>query len=1194
MRDCKKFALLFLRGIMEQFVHLHLHTEYSLLDGAVRIDSLFDRCKELNMPAVAITDHGNMYAAYQFCKKAKEAKVHPVIGCEFYIVEDKDFKTGKVNGDFNHLILLARNNAGYKSLVKLNSIAFVDGFYYKPRIDFKTLSMHSEGLICLSACLAGELPRLIMANRPDDARKLAQKYKDLFGEYYYLELQDHRIAEQKLVNAELIKISKELDIPLVATNDVHYLKREDSEVQDVLMCIQMQKTLDDKNRLKFSSDEFYLKSGDEMRDLFGYVPEALENTLKIAEMCDVDIEKENLIPNYVPDNGQTPYDFLRFLMEEGLKKRYDTVTDDIKERAEYELGVISKMGFVEYYLIVWDFINYAKSIGISVGPGRGSGAGSIIAYAIGITNIDPLRFNLLFERFLNPERVSMPDFDIDFQDDRREEVIDYVTQKYGREKVSQIITFGTLKAKNAIKDVGRALNVPYSERDRVTKLMTSHLKCNIPMEFGFEKPDRSKQDFKDYPEPNPELKEIYQNDLQMQRVVDIARGLEGMPKNTSKHAAGVVICRYDISDHVPLQRNGEDITTQYDKTEVEELGMLKMDFLGLRTLTDIAKAIDLIKQNRGVEISFDKETYDDPQVFELISSGDTDAVFQLESPGMKKLMTRLRPNSLEDIIAGISLFRPGPMASIDDYIEGKNNQEKVKYKHPLLKQTLDVTYGCMVYQEQVMKIVQDIAGYSLGQADIIRRVMSKKKAKEMQKHKEYFINGQKDKNGNVIIPGAVAMGVDAKVAESIFAEMTSFAAYAFNKSHAACYAVVAYQTAFLKKYYPIEFLAAVLNNRIDNIDEVTKYIGYCREKGIKVLPPDINKSDVEFSVNGDDVRFGLMAIKNVGENALRIIVEERNKNGNYTSLEDFLNRLPLGTLNKRAVESMIKAGVFDSFGVYRSQYLASFEKMMDVAVSERRQRESGQFSIFGMLAKDDKQATVKVELPNIPEYDAKYKYDLEKEVLGMYVTGHPLESVAEEMSKFSFNTSILYNFTDGNEEGEDESVNEELLQLNDKKVTMGGILSGVSKKITKSNTTMATGRIEDLYGGIEFVIFPKIYENVKDQLKNDAMVKIKGTLQVESGYQPKIRIEAVEEWKGKVGKQFEEKKKVAKLYVKLDDESKYDDLTTVLDGYVGDMPVVMVKGGKGYSLPYKVKECRALHFELEELIGAQNVKIVEK
>lgn len=1097
-------------------------------------------------------------------------------------------------GDFNHLVLLARNNEGYKSLVKLNSIAFVDGFYYKPRIDFKTLSRHCEGLICLSACLAGELPRLIMSNRFDDARKLAQKYKDLFGQYYYLELQDHNIAEQKLVNAELIKIGKELDIPLVATNDVHYLNREDAEVQDVLMCIQMQKTLDDKNRLKFSSDEFYLKSGDEMQELFGYIPEALANTVKIAEMCDVEIERENLIPNYVPENGQTPYDFLRALMENGLKRRYEEVTPQITERAEYELGVISKMGFVEYYLIVWDFINYAKSIGISVGPGRGSGAGSIIAYAIGITDIEPLRFNLLFERFLNPERVSMPDFDIDFQDDRRGEVIDYVTNKYGRDKVSQIITFGTLKAKNAIKDVGRVLNVPYSERDKVTKLMTTNLKCNIPMEFGFVKPDRSKQEFKDYPDPNPELKEIYQNDLQMQRVVDIAKSLEGMPKNTSKHAAGVVICRYDISDHVPLQRNGEDITTQYDKNEVEELGMLKMDFLGLRTLTDIAKAIDLIKQNRGVEVSFDKETYDDPQVFELISSGDTDAVFQLESPGMKRLMTRLRPNSIEDIIAGISLFRPGPMASIDDYIEGKNNPHKVKYKHPLLKDTLDVTYGCMVYQEQVMKIVQDLAGYSLGQADIIRRVMSKKKAKDMQKHKEYFIHGQKDKKGNVVIEGAVARGVDEKVAESIFSDMASFAEYAFNKSHAACYAVVAYQTAYLKRYYPIEFLAAVLNNRIDNIDEVTKYIGYCREKGIKVLPPDINQSDVAFSVNGNDVRFGLMAIKNVGENALRIIVEERQNNGKYTSLEDFLNRLPSGTLNKRAVESMIKAGVFDSFGIYRSQYLASFEKMMDIASSERKQKESGQFSIFGMLDKDDEQASLKVELPNIPEYDAKYKFDLEKEVLGMYVTGHPLESVADEMSQFSFNTGILQELSNDDENGEDDDgISEELLQLNDKRVSMGGILSGVNKKITKSNTTMATGRIEDLYGGIEFVIFPKNYDSVKDKLQNDAMVKIKGTLQVESGYKPKIRIDTVEEWKGKTEK-FKEKQKTVKLYVKLEDETKYDELITVLDGYVGEMPVVMVKGGKAYSLPYKVRECRALHFELDELIGEQNVKLVEK
>ncbi len=1165
---------------MRKFVHLHLHTQYSLLDGASRIDSVFEKCKEFDMPAVAITDHGNMYGAYQFFTKAKKAGIKPVIGCEFYVTEDLNVKTGKVMGEFNHLILLARNNEGYKSLVKLNSIAFVDGYYYKPRIDFDTLSKHSAGLICLSACLAGELPRLIMANRLEDARLLAKKYKDLFGEYYYLELQDHGIPEQKLVNAELIKISRELNIPLVATNDVHYIEKKDAEAQDVLMCIQMQKTLDDKNRLKFSTDEFYLKNGDEMESLFSFVPEALDNTLKIAEMCDVQICRENLIPNYVPDNGQTPYDFLRGLMEEGLKKRYDVVTDEIRERAEYELGVISKMGFVEYYLIVWDFINYAKSIGVNVGPGRGSGAGSIIAYAIGITNIDPLRFNLLFERFLNPERVSMPDFDIDFRDDRREEIIEYVTNKYGRSKVSQIITFGTLKAKNAIKDVGRVLNVPYSERDRVTKLMTSNLACNIPMEFGFVPPK------KDYPEPDPELKEIYQSDLQMQRVVDIAMQLEGMPKNTSKHAAGVVICRYDISDHVPLQRNGEDITTQYDKTEVEELGMLKMDFLGLRTLTDIAKAIELIKQNRGIDISFDRETYDDPKVFELISSGDTDAVFQLESPGMKKLMTRLLPNSLEDIIAGISLFRPGPMASIDDYIDGKNNPDKVKYKHPLLKSTLDVTYGCMVYQEQVMKIVQDIAGYSLGQADIIRRVMSKKKASEMTKHKEYFIHGQKDENGKVIIEGAVARGIDESVAESIFNEMASFASYAFNKSHAACYAVVAYQTAFLKKYYPIEFLAAVLNNRIDNIDEVTKYIRYCKDRNINVLPPDINESEVGFSVKGDDIRFGLMAIKNVGESALQTIVAERNKNGKYTGLEDLLSRLPSSTLNKRAVESMIKAGVFDSFGAYRSQLMATYEKMMEIAAADKKHKESGQFSLFDLMGGENK--TVKVPLPKIDEYDSKHKFDLEKEVLGLYVTGHPLDAYADKMKGFSFNTGML-NVAES--EDEEEYGSYDLSELNDKKVSAGGILYDVQKRITKSNTTMVTAKLEDLYGSVELVVIPRLYEKLRDKLVNDSMVTVKGTLVVENGRPPKIKVDSLSEL---VFQEVQQPKKKTTLYLKFEDKNKYDEVYSVLESYAGDIPVVAVIGGKPFSAGISVRNCKALFFELYDLLGEPNVKLVER
>ena len=772
------------------FVHLHLHTEYSLLDGATRIDTLFDACKEKNMPAVAITDHGNMYGAYHFYCLAKKKGIKPIIGCEFYMADDLTVKSGDVKREFNHLVLIAKNNTGYKNLVKLNSIGFVDGYYYKPRIDFKTLSQHSEGLICLSACIAGQLPRLLRDGMWEEARKLVRQYKELFGEDYYIELQDHGIADEIYVMPKLIKIAEEFGVELVATNDVHYLKESDAEMQDILLCVQTGKFFDDPGRMRFEGTQFYLKDYDEMAEKFSYVPQALENTLKIAEKCNVSIEKKPLLPPYKPDNGMTPYEFLKDLLEKGLKRRYKEITPEIRQRADYELEVVSKMGFVEYYLIVWDFINYAHEHGIPVGPGRGSGAGSIIAYAIGITQVEPLRYGLIFERFLNPERVSMPDFDIDFCMDRRGEVIDYVIEKYTKPRVAQIVTFGRMKAKNAVKDVCRVLRVPYAEGDKITKLIP--LNATLKNAFGLDGKN----------EGVPELMEIYK-DYSMKRVIDLAIALEDMPRQTGMHAAGVVICREDLSDNVPLQRSGDDITTQYNMKEVEELGLLKMDFLGLRTLTDIDKTIKIVKETTGEEFDFEDCQYDDPNVFELIASGNTDAVFQLESGGMKRVMKDLKPDCLEDIIAGISLYRPGPMQFIPDYIKGKRDPKSVHYAHPMLEPILGVTNGCMVYQEQVMQICRSLAGYSYGQADEVRRAMGKKKMDVMALHRNYFINGKVNDNGEVEIEGAVRRGVPKETAELLFDQMYAFAQYAFNKSHAAAYAYVSYQTAYCKRYHGV-------------------------------------------------------------------------------------------------------------------------------------------------------------------------------------------------------------------------------------------------------------------------------------------------------------------------------------------------------------------------------------------------------
>ena len=1159
------------------FVHLHLHTEYSLLDGATRIDTLFDACKEKNMPAVAITDHGNMYGAYHFYCLAKKKGIKPIIGCEFYMADDLTVKSGDVKREFNHLVLIAKNNTGYKNLVKLNSIGFVDGYYYKPRIDFKTLSQHSEGLICLSACIAGQLPRLLRDGMWEEARKLVKQYKELFGEDYYIELQDHGIADEIYVMPKLIKIAEEFGVELVATNDVHYLKESDAEMQDILLCVQTGKFFDDPGRMRFEVTLFYLKDYDEMAEKFSYVPQALENTLKIAEKCNVSIEKKPLLPPYKPDNGMTPYEFLKDLLEKGLKRRYKEITPEIRQRADYELEVVSKMGFVEYYLIVWDFINYAHEHGIPVGPGRGSGAGSIIAYAIGITQVEPLRYGLIFERFLNPERVSMPDFDIDFCMDRRGEVIDYVIEKYTKPRVAQIVTFGRMKAKNAVKDVCRVLRVPYAEGDKITKLIP--LNATLKNAFGLDGKN----------EGVPELMEIYK-DYSMKRVIDLAIALEDMPRQTGMHAAGVVICREDLSDNVPLQRSGDDITTQYNMKEVEELGLLKMDFLGMCTLTDFDKTIKIVKETTGEEFDFEDCQYDDPNVFELIASGNTDAVFQLESGGMKRVMKDLKPDCLEDIIAGISLYRPGPMQFIPDYIKGKRDPKSVHYAHPMLEPILGVTNGCMVYQEQVMQICRSLAGYSYGQADEVRRAMGKKKMDVMALHRNYFINGKVNDNGEVEIEGAVRRGVPKETAELLFDQMYAFAQYAFNKSHAAAYAYVSYQTAYCKRYHPVEYLAAVLNNRITNIDDIKKYIAYGKENNIDFLPPDINKSGVSFTVENGKIRFALAAIKNIGSGSMEKIVEERKTHGDFVSLEDFLKRVESQYLNKRLVENLIKSGAFDCFKVSRAQMVSVFEPLMEMVYADKKKKESGQFSMFD-LVENAAPAVVALPKSNIKEFPNKLKLSYEKEVLGLYVSGNPLDEYREKLKAFTFNTGMV-TFS---EDDDDFESSQKQSDWEGKEVSLAGVLEELKKIATRSGKTMAVGRLEDLHGSIELTFSPWYYEKIiKDKVEQDSVVTVTGKISFRQD-KASLLVDKLEVWSEQKMAETDKNAVSEKLYLKMPfkDNELYAKLSAVLKEYAGDIPVILVIDCDRLGMPYKVRKNNGLIYELSDVLGEDNVRFVD-
>lgn len=1174
---------------MQDFVHLHVHTEFSILDGATKTSEVFKRCKELGQKALALTDHGNMFAALNFSKLALKNGIKPIIGCEMYMVDDLTKKSID-GGKPDHLVLLAKNREGYKNIILLDSIAYVDGFYSKPRCDYKTLLQHTEGVICLSACLAGRIPKLLLKGDYEGAKAHALMMKRHFGENYFLELQDHGIREQKAVNPLIIKLARELDIPLVVTNDVHYIKKEDADMQEVMLCINTKRTMDDPTRMRFETSEFYLKDGDEMASLFPSVPEAVENTVKIADMCADSVfeftpefepkRDKTLTPGYTPPDGKTQYEYLREIAETGLKKRYPVITDTIRERFEYEINTIKDMGFLDYYLIVWDYINWAKEHGIPVGAGRGSGVGSIIAYSMGITDVEPLQYDLLFERFLNRERVSMPDFDVDFCTERRGEVIEYVRGKYGYDNVAQIVTFGTMASKAAIKDVARVYKIPFNDVNKITKLMPQ--KQTIAETLGLieEKKENMVR----------ELRDIYDTDDTLRMVIDMAMKLEGMPRNISMHAAGVVICNKVIRENVPLARSGEDIVTQFNMVEIEQLGMLKMDFLALKTLTDVKKALDYIYEQHGIRIDFHEIGYSEKVAYDLISSGDTDAVFQLESGGMKKFMRELKPANLEDIIAGISLYRPGPMDAIPQYMSFRRDPEHIVYKHPLLESVLKVTYGTIIYQEQVMAIVQKLAGYSLGQADIIRRVMSKKKGHEMEKQKKKFIYGETDADGNVIIEGAIKRGVPEAVADDIFEEMRSFAKYAFNKSHAAAYAVLAYQTAYLKALYPQEFLAAVLNNRIDNIEEISKYVMYMKERQIKVLPPDVNKSKADFSVENGCVRVGLVAIKGVGRSAIESIIKERELNGDFKSFEDFVSRVDKQALNKRLVENLIYAGAFDQFGVFRSRLIGASSEIIDRATLIAKQRDSAQLSMFGTLLEE---STLEAHYPNTKEYDQKTKLTLEKEVLGVYLSGHPLEHYIDKFRNYNFSTQLL-DYVEENEDG--EKVYTEIKDGMD--AEMGGMITAISKKTTKSGQSMAFITLEDAYGQIEGVLFPKVYERFKDKLEMESVVTVKGKIQLRDEEKPTFCIDKIDTFSEEAQQEnsassdlvkTEKKREFIRVIVKDASEMVKNEIIDTLTGYPGEAEVYLTIAGKNYKMREKCRICRGLISELTAYVDREDI-----
>ena len=1167
---------------MGEFVHLHLHSEFSLLDGANRIKDIPVIAKELGMDSIALTDHGVMFGVIDFYKACKANDIKPIIGCEVYVApRTRHDKEPGIDNLYNHLILLAKNNEGYKNLSKMVSLSFTEGYYYKPRIDKELLEKYHEGLICCSACLAGEVPQAIQKNDMEEAKRVALWFKDLFKEDYYLEIQNNGLRQQALVNQKIIELSKELDIPLVATNDAHYSRKEDAYSHEVLLCIQTGKRMSDEDRMRFETDELYIKSPKEMIDYFENVPEAIENTVKIAEKCNVEFEfGHTILPNYdVPEGFETHYDYIEKLCKDGLLKRYgkeekdySELSEEIRNRAEYELGVIKKMGYVDYFLIVWDYINYAKTHDIPVGPGRGSGAGSIVAYAIGITDIDPLKYNLLFERFLNPERISMPDFDVDFCYEKRDKVIQYVCEKYGYDHVSQIITFGTMSARMVIRDVARVLDIPYAEADKLAKMVPNEIHITIKKAL----------------EQNKEFNDAYENNEEVHKLLDIAMSLEGMPRQASTHACGIVITKEPVDTYVPLYVREGNISTQFIMTTLEELGLLKMDFLGLRTLTVIQDTINLVKETRGIEVKFDKEM-NDPKVFKLWQDGESVGIFQFESQGMTNFMKELKPDSLEDIIAGVSLYRPGPMDQIPRYIANKKDPEHAIYTHPALKPILEVTYGCMVYQEQVMQIVRDLAGYSLGRADLVRRAMGKKKLDVMAKEREIFINGQVDEEGNVVVPGCVRNGIDEASANKIFDEMAEFAKYAFNKSHAAAYAVVSYQTAYLKAYYPEEFMAATLNSYLGNLDKVPYYIEECKRLKIEILRPNINKSVTKFTVEDGKIRFGMGSIKNVGIAAINAIVEERNKNGEFKSFTDFCERIQNESINKRCIESLIKAGTFDEFEQTRCTLMASFEDIIDAISDNSKKSIKGQVSMFDMgEEQSDELQNLKYNFTTLKEYSDKELLSMEKEMLGLYISGHPLSELKEQIERVA-NIDTLKIRASMEEEQETGNVE----YKDGQNVKFVGVINSIKKKYTKTNKIMAFIELEDLYGSLEVIAFENCYQSSLNSLVEENIVLVEGRVSIKEEESITIIANKIQDFNdNNIKDSTLPQKKVLNIDVTNLTEEQKSRLRGALKFFSGDRnnTQLEIKNENTISKAGGIFLNKEILEELEELVGVDNVE----
>ena len=1149
------------------FTHLHVHTEYSLLDGSNKINEYVSRVKELGMKSAAITDHGVMFGCIDFYKAAKAAGIKPILGCEVYVAPGSRFdkEKGKEEDRYYHLVLLAETQEGYQNLIKIVSYGFVDGFYYKPRVDMELLEQYHEGIIALSACLAGEVARNLARGFYEEGKEAALRYEKIFGKgNFFLELQDHGIPEQRQVNHELIRMSRETGIELVATNDVHYTYSSDAEAHDILLCVQTGKSLKDENRMRYEGGQYYVKSEEEMRRLFPYAPEAIENTGKIAERCNVEIEfGVTKLPKFDVPDGYTAWEYLNKLCFEGLDKRYTDNKEELKKRLNYELGVIKDMGYVDYFLIVWDFIRYAREQGIMVGPGRGSAAGSLVSYTLGITKLDPIKYDLLFERFLNPERVSMPDIDVDFCFERRQEVIDYVVEKYGKDQVVQIVTFGTMAARGVIKDVGRVMDVPYVQCDTIAKMIPQELNITI---------DKAMK-------ANPELKKIYETDETVRKLIDMSRRLEGLPRHTSMHAAGVVISQKPVMEYVPLSRGSDgSLVTQFTMTTLEELGLLKMDFLGLRTLTVIQNAEKLVRRDKGIELDMDKIDYEDKKVYGMLGAGKTEGVFQLESTGMKNFMKELKPGNLEDIIAGLSLYRPGPMDFIPQYIKGKNNPDEIHYDCPELEPILKATYGCIVYQEQVMQIVRSLGGYTLGRSDLVRRAMSKKKASVMEKERQNFVYGNEEEG----VPGCIHRGISEKTANKIYDDMIDFAKYAFNKSHAAAYAVVSYQTAFLKYYYPVEYMAALMTSVIHNPSKVAEYILSSRKMQIEILPPDINFGESEFSADHGAIRYGLSAIKSLGAPMIRAIVEERKENGKYQSLRDFIERMSGKELNKRAIENLIKAGALDQVAGNRRQKLMVYAEIVDAVNQEKKNAMTGQMSLFDLISDEEKEA-YEIQRPKVEEYSKEELLSFEKEVLGVYISGHPLEEYEERWRKNI--TARTVDFQIDEELGTSKAGDGEI-------AVIGGIITNKTVKYTRNNKVMAFLTIEDLVGTVEVVVFPNDYEKNVQKMEEDSKVFIRGKVQGDADKASKLICEKIYS--------FDDVPK--ELWVQFETKENYlteeNEFLKLLSGSRGtDRVIIYVRTPKSIKylgIEKSVKINETLLGKLYEKYGMDNVKVVEK